>query len=487
MSENNDNNKTTNSDKKNNKKKYYYKPKYHKKKENTELNKNKVVTNELPKKNKLINTGIQTPNVKKYKDYNKDEYIIKKIITIDTTTSTPNKYKINSPVKKNTNETIKKTFKINLSKEIDIIDFEINTIEDLIKVGKLYLESDFSTKNYSVNIKGIFDMISALEELNSMVGISKIKKDILEFIIYFSQSLHKEYQFTKNETNNDVVQNPILQLLNIPMSQSTQTPEYNQASKNDNFLEDDCKFDMKHIVIYGPPGSGKTLLGRILAKISLHLGISSNDKFIVAKRADLIGEFLGMTAIKTQKMIDKALGGTLFIDEAYSLGSADKDRDIYAKECIDTLNQNLTERKGQFQCIIAGYEEELDKNFFSLNPGLKRRFPFKYKIEKYSPKELLDILILKINKIEWTIKSNIKNWLYDTNYLSDKLEYFEYFGGDIETWLFNIKIEHGKRVFGKHPSQHQIISKEDIEKGFIRYKSHKKIKENNFNLSHLYI
>jgi SpoVK/Ycf46/Vps4 family AAA+-type ATPase len=270
------------------------------------------------------------------------------------------------------------------------------------------------------------------------------------------------------------------------MASQQQNPEYNQANKTDNFLEDDCKYDMKHIVIYGPPGSGKTLLGRILAKISLHLGISSNDKFIIAKRSDLIGEFLGMTAIKTQKMIDKAIGGTLFIDEAYSLGSSEKDRDIYAKECIDTLNQNLTERKGQFQCIIAGYEEELDRNFFSLNPGLKRRFPFKYKIEKYSSKELLDILILKINKINWTIKSNIKNWLYSTNYLNNKMDYFEYYGGDIETWLFNIKIEHGKRVFGKHPSEHQVISKQDIEKGFERYKMHKNLKQKP-NLSHLYI
>jgi hypothetical protein len=467
-------------------------------KQNSEINKPKKNNNKnkyygykkyYNKKNKKENNNLSKPIVQQAPKQNQDEYIIKKIITIDTGVPPVSKYKNSStntiPIKK---EIFKKKFKINSAKEIDIIDFEINNIEDLIKVGKLYLEPEFKTKNYSANIKGIYEMIPALEELNSMIGITEIKKDILEFIIYFSQNLHTEFDFTNqiDNNNNEILQNPILQIFNIPMASQQQNIEYNHGSKTDNFLEDDCKYDMKHIVIYGPPGSGKTLLGRILAKISLHLGISSNDKFIIAKRADLIGEFLGMTAIKTQKMIDKAIGGTLFIDEAYSLGSSEKDRDIYAKECIDTLNQNLTEKKGQFQCIIAGYEEELEKNFFSLNPGLKRRFPFKYKIEKYTSKELLDILILKINKINWIIKTNIKNSLYSSDYLKNKMEYFEYYGGDIETWLFNIKIEHGKRVFGKHPSEHQIITREDIDKGFERYKIHKKLKKN-MNLSHLYI
>ena len=320
-----------------------------------------------------------------------------------------------------------------------------------------------------------------------MIGLKEIKRDILEFIVYFSQNLHKEYIFKEEKSNTkEVFTSPILQMLNIPLAQNNQNENYNQATKNDDFLEDDCLYDLKHIVIYGPPGSGKTLLGRILAKISLFLGISKNDKFIIAKRSDLIGEFLGMTAIKTQKVIDKAIGGTLFIDEVYSLGSSDKDKDIYAKECIDTLNQNLTEKKGKFQCIIAGYENEIEKNFFSLNPGLKRRFPFKYRIQKYSSKELLDILILKINKMEWKIKSDLKKWLYDTDFLGNKLDNFTYFGGDIETWLFNIKIEHGRRVFGKHPSIHKVIIKEDIMNGYERYLRHKGEKKDS-SYKHMYI
>jgi len=187
---------------------------------------------------------------------------------------------------------------------------------------------------------------------------------------------------------------------------------------------------------------------------------------------------LGVTAIKTQKLIDKALGGTLLIDEAYSLGNTDKD--VYSKECIDTLNQNLTEKKGQFQCIIVGYEEELEKNFFSMNPGLKRRFPFKYNIEKYTSLELLEIFLLKVDKIKYKIKKPTVVWLKSTNYFQTKMDNFKAFGGDIETFLFNVKIEHGKRVFGKHPALHKILNKEDIECGYERYLKHKtKVKDYN--------
>ena len=228
------------------------------------------------------------------------------------------------------------------------------------------------------------------------------------------------------------------------------------------------------MVINGPPGCGKTVLARIIAKICLHLGICINDKFKVVKRQDLIGEYLGHTAIKTQKVIDEAYGGVLFIDEAYSLGNRDKNTDSFAKECIDTLNQNLTERKGEFICIIAGYEEELNQNFFSINPGLRRRFPFVYKIEKYSSLQLLEILLLKIQLVEWEIKKDTVNWLRTTDFFKDKIDFFEHFGGDIETLLFNIKIEHGKRVFGKDIYLQKKINKDDILNGYARYLKHKK-------------
>ena len=126
--------------------------------------------------------------------------------------------------------------------------------------------------------------------------------------------------------------------------------------------------DMLHTVITGSPGTGKTELGKILGKVYKAMGVLSNGTFHIAKRSDLIGRFQGHTAVKTQEFIDKCKGGVMFIDEAYSLGNKEQ-RDTFSKECIDTINQNLTERR-DFLCIIAGYRKELNKCFFAYNPGL---------------------------------------------------------------------------------------------------------------------
>jgi SpoVK/Ycf46/Vps4 family AAA+-type ATPase len=245
---------------------------------------------------------------------------------------------------------------------------------------------------------------------------------------------------------------------------------------------------MLHTVITGPPGVGKTLLGTIIGEIYYNLGIvkgngkryidpitkeEKNYIFKIAKRSDLIGEYLGHTAIKTQKVIDECEGGVLFIDEAYSLGNEDK-KDIYSKECIDTLNQNLTEKKTQFICIIAGYPQDLDKCFFSVNDGLKRRFPFKYNIDKYTPTELTHILMLMIKKKNWKLDNKIS---FDQIVEFMKINYdkFPNYGGDIETLFFNIRIAHSLRTIGNLPSVKKYLSIDDISEGLNIYNKSQKI------------
>ena len=222
---------------------------------------------------------------------------------------------------------------------------------------------------------------------------------------------------------------------------------------------------MLHTVIQGAPGVGKTMVAQIIGEIYWKLGIINsgidNDyKFKIVKRSDLIGQYLGTTAKKTQDVINSCIGGVMFIDEAYSLGNEEK-RDIYAKECIDTINQNLTEKKGQFLCIIAGYEKDLNTCFFSYNPGLRRRFPFVYTINKYSHEDLSRIFRSMITKDKWrlNIDSGTLDEIFKNNY-----DVFVNMAGDIETLVFNCKLEHSTRVFCMHEYHKNKVTEKDLMK-----------------------
>lgn len=143
-----------------------------------------------------------------------------------------------------------------------------------------------------------------------------------------------------------------------------------------------------HMLFKGNPGTGKTSAARQLAKVYYDLNILSKGHFIEAERADLVGEYIGQTAQKTRAMIQKALGGILFVDEAYSLArGGEKD---FGKEAIDTLVKQMEDHQNDFVLILAGYPKEMER-FLSLNPGLKSRFPFILEFDDYSVEQLIKI------------------------------------------------------------------------------------------------
>jgi SpoVK/Ycf46/Vps4 family AAA+-type ATPase len=290
---------------------------------------------------------------------------------------------------------------------------EINTLE-LYKIGNSY---------FTINLEKVFKMKGHLIKLKKMIGLDKIKSEIIDMILYYLMEFEK---------------------------------------KNNNML---------HMTLEGSPGCGKTKLAKIISKLLGAMGILDNDKVVYARRTDMIGQYLGQTGQKTQQVINSALGGVLFIDEAYSLGNSKKD--IYSKECLDILNQNLSDNKKKLVCIIAGYPEELENYFFSSNPGLTRRFPFRFKINNYTHSELLDIFINKINKLEWKINKNVNL----TEFFEKNISHFKYFGGDIDTLIQDIKYSHSRRVVCAHPSDFKIINKDDINKAFEKFKNRRKTQE----------
>ncbi len=146
---------------------------------------------------------------------------------------------------------------------------------------------------------------------------------------------------------------------------------------------------MQHFVFLGPPGTGKTAVARIVAKIFYAFGLLDTPAVVEAQRADLVGEYLGATAIKTNELIDSALGGVLFIDEAYSLvNEADGQGDRFGNEAVQALLKRAEDDRENLIIILAGYERQME-SFLASNPGLNSRFGLRVKFPSYSATELM--------------------------------------------------------------------------------------------------
>ena len=325
-----------------------------------------------------------------------------------------------------------------IKKEYKEINVEINGLKDILKLIEDYPLSP--AIEYNINMESIHKIKEPLSELDRMIGMNKLKNSIVDQVIYFIQNLH---------INNNTV-NP----------------------------------DFMHTCIYGPPGTGKTEVAKIMGKIFSSMGVLKKNYFRKVTRADLIAGYLGQTAIKTRDVVKEALGGVLFIDEAYALGNSEK-RDSFAKECIDTLCECLSDNKEQLMVIIAGYEEDLKKCFFAYNQGLNSRFPWRFKTDDYNAEELNQIFKKKIQDAGWSLKEDIPN-----DWFESKKEHFKFFGRDMETLLAKAKIAHGRRVFCKPKSEKMKLNLTDIEKGykmFIENNGKKDIDLRKTIIDHMYL
>lgn len=163
-----------------------------------------------------------------------------------------------------------------------------------------------------------------------------------------------------------------------------------------------------HMMFKGNPGTGKTTVARLIGKLFYQMNVLSKGHLIEAERADLVGEYIGHTAQKTRDLVKKALGGILFIDEAYSLArGGEKD---FGKEAIDTLVKHMEDKQHDFVLILAGYPKEMD-NFLSLNPGLLSRFPLVVDFPDYSVDDLMEISNRMIAEREYQFDPDAKHKL----------------------------------------------------------------------------
>ena len=209
------------------------------------------------------------------------------------------------------------------------------------------------------------NMDEIFEELNSLVGLEKVKKMLKELVSLVE---------LKNKTKND------LKIKNINL----------------------------HMVFLGNPGTGKTTVARIVAEILYNLKYIKQNKLIEVSSKDLVAEYVGQTAPKTMAVIQKALGGVLFIDEAYSLASNKGQGSSYNEEAIATLIQAMENYRDNLVVIFAGYTKEM-QDFLDMNSGIVSRIGYTVEFEDYTEEELLQIFMQMMNKSGFDVSNDAQN------------------------------------------------------------------------------
>jgi SpoVK/Ycf46/Vps4 family AAA+-type ATPase len=322
-----------------------------------------------------------------------------------------------------------KVHRVESAKEKVHINVTINHLSDLLTIIE---ENPYSSqKEYNIDLYGLHKIKSELQDIHNMIGLEEMKTAILKQLLYFIQG----------------------------------------------FADDDMGGEYKHTILTGPPGTGKTELAKMMGAMYSKVGILKNNHFKKVTRTDLVAGYLGQTAIKTRKVIDECLGGVLFIDEAYSL----QPNDMYAKECVDTLCEALSDHKKDLMVIIAGYQDDLKETFFKTNTGLSSRFIWRFNIDKYNADELHRIFVRMVEKQKWSLESTVKcKWFHD------QLDVFLDNGRSMEQLFLLTKIAHSKRIFGKDAKLKRSLSLADLDEGCKMYKENMKTKPNNM-LFGLYI
>ncbi len=311
------------------------------------------------------------------------------------------------------------------------MNYSFESISDIIKVLHEYKSSQRKRKYGAKlivknnDLERLLRCLEPLEKLDALIGMDSIKKSVIDQILFYAQKLNTS--------------------------------------------------EMMHVCLTGPPGVGKTTLINVLAEIYSSLGFLENGEVKFATRDSLIGGYLGQTAIKTKKVLKEALGCTLVIDEIYSLGVSKEDSDTYAHECVNTINQFLSENKENILVIVAGYKEHVQNYFFSMNPGLERRFPWRYEMKEYTPSELNKIFQYQVEKDGWEFSEDI-NFMEIEKIFSIK-DYFKNNGGSTEHLKDRCKIVHARRVFGKSKKYKKILTIEDIKLAFEQIKVVTEIKK----------
>ena len=304
--------------------------------------------------------------------------------------------------------------KLDRRRQIDGDEFYFKKVSEIIND-----RSD--TKKISELYQHIY-MLQHAHRRNKLTPLLKELSDTLACYLgysYISEIFEKEADNKKNSSLDDLM-NELNQLVGLPKvkEEVRRLVIYQkiQAKRKESGLKVPKR--TLHMAFMGNPGTGKTTVARIVGRMYYQLGLLSKGHFTEVSRTDLIAGYQGQTALKVKNVIEKAKGGVLFIDEAYSITENDN-TDSYGRECLTELTKALEDSRDDLIVIVAGYTEPMN-HFFESNPGLRSRFNYFINFENYSSTELIDILETLAKKDDYQLSVELKERL--SSYFTDELE-----------------------------------------------------------------
>ena len=289
------------------------------------------------------------------------------------------------------------------------------------------------------NRKAYPKLLSALRPLETFVGASNLKESIARQIQYSivtfvkkvprrSKRIRRRLDSLEDEETSssddddtsdsdyelgeetiDALQSAILKKQFIEMLFSVKdSSDDSDSDEEEEYTENGFSnsVNVLHTLLLGPPGTGKTTFASILVDVFDALKIVKREKFFVTQRSDWVGKYQGHSVSKAKKLIAKAKGGVIFIDEAYSI-VAQQEHDMYGHEVLTTIVEAMTNPAKKVIFIFAGYAKDCQR-LFQANAGLKRRFGYIYTFQKPTPAQLFQIMTLQCKKEKWKLDSSDK-------------------------------------------------------------------------------
>ena len=248
------------------------------------------------------------------------------------------------------------------------LDLHSDYINKELELLRLKMEKQVP-RNNNFNNQNINNIDDILQELNQLIGLKQLKEEINNLVAFLN--------IQKKRAEHGLPKSPLT----------------------------------LHLVFCGSPGTGKTTVARLIGKIYRELGVLEKGHCIETDRSEIVSGYIGQTAIRVDKLVESALDGVLFIDEAYTLKPLESPKD-FGQEAIDTLLKRMEDYRDRLVVIVAGYDVEMNR-FISSNPGLQSRFTRYFKFDDYVPEEMLAIFEKICKSNHYLVNSQAKNKLLE--------------------------------------------------------------------------